>query len=682
MEEKILITSSVILFLAGLIYFIISLVVGKERRKKWKLSPFVGLAVGTAFAMACLYYNGYGGENTETFLERVLMTILGTIGAVTGGNGVEDTRSQVSEMAKNPTYLFAIYTAALHFASSSVVIAAVLKLVDVLFPTLRYLLFAKTHICIFSSITERGVLLAEDIHKQKENVTLVFLDNETEANKDALKKRATEMSAYVFPYEVSKFWLPFLSGKRPVDFFLLKDNHDDNVKDALALSDVYRDREVHIHLLNENPETVDLLDVAAGKSKAVLRLINEPRVLMYHLLDKEPLFLCDEEHPDILILGAGRVGREAIKACSWCSSTLTTKPNIFVVDKDISVASKMEKVAPEMMESGNIIYKEIDVETSAFLEFLRENRQIGYVICTLGDDRQNLRAAIDIRGISYEVEPFVTEKKLPVIHVLLNDEFMAKTARDMTFEARKWEKKEDPKSGEPKEEKKKIRISYELKTFGELKDFYTLKNICASSLEGAGLAVDYHYYKIAKKAEIEKNQKKNSAGEVYEEVTVLSEEEFYKQNYNKSNYNRDSSIACAMHIKYRLYQFLEEMKYLEYVAKVNWQKGVDSETKKTIDAYLHTDEAKEAIEKLAILEHDRWNAYMRSEGWRSADAKNAGWNAKDKLADHRNFAAKLHCNLVEWDELDEYTQEYDRVLVRETIDILEKAELFMAQGNK
>lgn len=677
MDEKTLIVLSVILFLAGLTYFIVSLAVGKERRKKWKLSPFVGLAVGTVFAMGCLYYNGYGGTNTETFLERVLMTILGTIGAWTGGNGVEDTRAQVSEMGRNPTYLFAIYTASLHFASSSVVFVAVLKIVDVLFPTLRYLLFGKNHVYIFSSLTERGVLLAENIHGKHPKDTLVFLDNEKDANKDALKKRASEISAYVFGYDVRKFWLPFFSKNREIDFMLLKDNHDDNVKEALALAKKYADRKVHIHLLNENTETLDLLDAADEKSEAVLRLINEPRMVIYHLLDEDPLFLYNKECPDILILGAGRMGREAIKACSWCATSLKNEPKIYVVDKDVSVVIKLEKEAPEMMSSESIQFKEMDVETSEFVAFLRAHRQIGYVICTLGDDRLNLRTAMDIRGVSYEVKPFGTEKKPPAIHVLLNDEFMAETAKELTFAAKTFE---TDKEGERK--KVPRRINYELKPFGELKDFYTLKNICASPLEGAGLAVDYHYYKIAKKDEIAANEKKKQEGKKYDEVIMLGEDKFYEQNYNQFNYNRDSSIACALHIKYRLYQFLEEMNYLEYIAKVDWVKGLDKDTKTAIEKYLNSDEGKEAVEELAILEHKRWNAYMRSEGWKTADAKTAGWNAEDKLADHRNFAAKLHCNLVEWENLDEYTQEYDRVLVCESIDILEKADIFMSKGQQ
>lgn len=611
MEEKVLITGSVVFFVIGMIYSIIGLLIGKECRKNWKISPFVGMAIGTICAVTLLYYNGCG-STTESFLERILMTILGVIGTVTGGNDVEVTREQVSSMGKNPTYLFAIYTAALHLATSSVAIAVVLKIVDVFFPMVRYMLVPRKRLYVFSSVNERGILLAEDIHKKNKKATIVFLNNQKEINIDNLVKRAQELSAYVFSYDVKELKKPYFIKEENMNYFLLKGEYSQNVDDALGLATVYSSisdmrKKPHIYILNEENETIALLDACAQKTNSVFRLINEAKLTMYNLLIEQPLYLRTEEKQDILVVGAGRNGVEAVKACSWCGYTLKMKPNIYVVDKTIGMKEKLEKEAPEMMNSENMHYIQMDVESPQFTEFLREHRNIGYVICAIGDDHLNLRVAMDVRGVSYEVKPFDLEMgKLPKIAVLLNDEFLAETALGLEF-----------KGGEKKSR------SYELYPYGKLKDFYTWENICASKLEAYGLAVDFWY---------DSSEDKDM---------------FFRENYYKSNYNRASSIASGVHAKYR-----------EYAEKYEIDECFDNES-------------------LGKLEHVRWNAYMKSEGWRSGDSVvDASWKDPGQLADHRNFAAKIHMYITEWNNLSDEVKDYDMRLAKGTREIIENAEAY------
>jgi hypothetical protein len=62
----------------------------------------------------------------------------------------------------------------------------------------------------------------------------------------------------------------------------------------------------------------------------------------------------------------------------------------------------------------------------------------------------------------------------------------------------------------------------------------------------------------------------------------------------------------------------------------------------------------EDCEKLAELEHERWNTERRMDGWRSTTLP-----ARDNLR-------RLHPSLVPYEALTEEVKEYDRVMVRET----------------
>lgn len=649
MQEKLIIASSIMFFITGLGYWLLGLLLGRHERKKWKVSPFMGLAIGTVIAIWLLYFNG-NKDASSGLLEQFLMSILGTIGTITGNNSVWDTRDQVFELTSEIEPIFSFYTATLHIFTSGVVIGAILKIVDVFFPMARYMLCSRKHLYIFSSLTERGILLAQDIYKNNKKSTFVFLNNENDANTELLSKQAHEIPAYVFAYDTKELWKPFRVKEENIEYFMLKENHDSNVNEAIELAEKYKDKKVRIHILSDSCETIGLLDIISTQSECVLRLINEAKLTVYNILDKKPLFLAPEKQSDILVIGAGKNGQAAIKASSWCGYTLNRKPHIYVIDKEIAPKLKLEKDAPEMMHAGNIHYEMIDVETPEFLAFLREhlvsnNSNIGYVFCTLGDDHLNLRTAMEVRNISYEREPFnLNEGKLPYINVLLENSFLAKTASELSF-------KVGAQVGG--------RRSFELNPYGGLKEFYTWENICASKLEGAGLAVDFHYN-----------------AEVNRDV-------YYGENYKKSNYNRDSSMACGLHAKYKMYSLLQESGRLDYLPSVDWEMGIEATVLQTIEEFLKDENNKDVIEELSKVEHLRWNAYMRSEGWQTANGTNRElWGNLENLADYRNFGAKRHACLVSWEDLKKLDvhgkdfQEYDRVLVRETGDILKNTEYY------
>ena len=62
-------------------------------------------------------------------------------------------------------------------------------------------------------------------------------------------------------------------------------------------------------------------------------------------------------------------------------------------------------------------------------------------------------------------------------------------------------------------------------------------------------------------------------------------------------------------------------------------------------------------EELAELEHERWNAQRRMNGWR--------WGAVAS----KDEARRIHPDLVAYDRLIDETKEYDRAIVRETQEI-------------
>lgn len=97
-------------------------------------------------------------------------------------------------------------------------------------------------------------------------------------------------------------------------------------------------------------------------------------------------------------------------------------------------------------------------------------------------------------------------------------------------------------------------------------------------------------------------------------------------NFYKKNYNIKSSRAFALHIKYKIYSVLKD-KYTGNIDEdiKNFKKCL--ENKQTLDALIKN-------------EHDRWTAYMRSDGYKLATKEEVN-SYKNIIKSHVNSLAKL-----------------------------------------
>ena len=64
-------------------------------------------------------------------------------------------------------------------------------------------------------------------------------------------------------------------------------------------------------------------------------------------------------------------------------------------------------------------------------------------------------------------------------------------------------------------------------------------------------------------------------------------------------------------------------------------------------------------QRLKELEHGRWNAFMRSEGWQGATVAEAEKYGAFTDGNHKFIRAKLHPCICSWDELDGVSERFD-----------------------
>lgn len=137
-----------------------------------------------------------------------------------------------------------------------------------------------------------------------------------------------------------------------------------------------------------------------------------------------------------------------------------------------------------------------------------------------------------------------------------------------------------------------------------------------------------------------------------EEVAFQIHKSYYGANdrraendYYSFSYNADSSLLTAIGLSYRLFAggafYRQKDRYLNY--------GV-FDSIALLSNYVETIKSKE--DYAVALEQSRWNGFMLSRGWESADAGQVR-AYKDQLtgSSHKHTLAKLHPFIKEWTDL-------------------------------
>lgn len=360
------------------------------------------------------------------------------------------------------------------------------------------------------------------------------------------------------------------------------------MEQSLGLIAAYGQREnTTLYVFSTSVES-ELLLTAADKGKLHVRRIDEVRSLVYYTLHDTGKRLFDEataagdgeKQISAVILGAGKYGREMVKALVWFCQMEGYRVRLDVFDKDPMAGTKFTAACPELMdEKYNGVYVDgeaqyriefhdgFDPATAEFAQELRKQTDTTYAFVALGNEEENIQTAVTLRmyfermGIRPRIQAVVsTARKREVLSAIRNYR------------------------GQP----------YAIDFIGDVQSLYSEAVIMDSALERDALARHLKWGK---------------------------EEEFWAYEYNYR-----SSMAAAIHWSLRI------------------ALGFPGAGKREADL---TDQERAALES---LEHRRWNAYMRSEGYVYS-------GSHDKKS--RNDLAKTHHDLVDYGSLSEEEKRKD-----------------------
>lgn len=440
-------------------------------------------------------------------------------------------------------------------------------------------------------------------------------------------------------------------------FLLMSEDEEKNLNECLILLDklfnIVLDKSE-----NEKWKIIDAIDIFVGakyETASILidanisdmgsdiyfkvHITDEDRDTVHKLLCEAPLYLPalkkGNSRTEVVLFGSSEMNYNFIKesiACAYLEPfhkieiTMLGKnadifenrlhqecPGIYSDNPLIScIRPKFIKCSIKDTDFPSYIYGKIcaevlsgECESSFDTEIVNSLLEANYFVVDYADDIENIRFSTDLR--TWLLRSKGTFKRTPFIGVKCSDEQNSYLASHLTLSGQA--------SGNSYFNK------YDLFPIGISAQTYSYENLINHPvLNDFALRIHKSYYGDKERA---------------------AENDFYSYSYNS-----DSSLSTAIGLCYRFFAagviFNNKDKYLNF----GFFKTSGIETK-------FEEVYKEKLENLAALEQSRWNGFMLSRGWESANQSEVQtYKEQSTSSAHKHILAKKHPFIREWTDLD------------------------------
>ncbi len=572
------------------------------------------LIIGTFAALLALHFPIYWDEYKREFvLSQVWKTVLSSAFQAIRAFLAEGDLDLIREAVRGQSSTFSMWYTGLAIA---LFVAAPILTFDFLLSFFKnlssYRRLLKKYFCelyVFSELNEKSLALAESIAKKSKRNAIVFTDvfSKNEEESFELIKQANELGAILFKKDIVSVNFNLHSKRKKLAFFTIGINESENVNQAFSLIKHYRERENTMLYVFSTSVDSELILSAADKGEVKVRRIKDVRSLIYRTLyDMEELAIRraagseENQRPDLFASaklmedGSKHIGAVVI-GCGLHGTEMVKALSWFCqMDGYRLSIDVFDKDAQRKSKFTALCPELMDKRYNREQSSSEEEAQY-HITFHDGMEVDTVEFADAIKKLTDTTYVFIALgtdeeniKAAITLRTLFEQIKVKPVIQAVVYNSEKKNSLQNLKNFKGQ--------AYNIDFVGDLETLYSEEVIIDSELEQAALRVHLGY---------------DSEGE----------EDFW--NYE---YNYRSSMATALHIEARIACGIP---------------GADKHEEEL------TPEERDSLER---LEHRRWNAYMRSEGYIYS-------GSEDKAS--RNDLAKMHHNLVHYDILSEEDKRKD-----------------------
>lgn len=551
---------------------------------------FVGVALTGVFLFVPLCYYSKSVFSWSLVIYDVLQVFF-----LDGDAHVYETMLQ--NLPKWICVWYSVLTVIVYIIGPILVAGSVLNLVKGLFSNIKYSLskvFSRGEYYIFSDLNDSSICLAESIRKQDEKAVLVFAGtNEEDLNILKFADEARNFGSII----LKKDLLNLQFSRKTNVFFISQDEMSIVNRTSEFVQKHKKNSLINCYVFSDSVYGESILNTLRRDENCKMKIkrINMARTIIFNDLFENGRAIFDSavekddgKHISAIVVGDEAYAAEMARNLTWfCQMPGYTVEINYFADSEIS-ASKFKAQCPELvLKSGRIGTDQDACYTLNIFDF-------------------------DINSLEFEEKVEALETPTFVFVSLGDDK--ASVEASMRIASLSCRKPGGEKAFFQAVVKNNIcfekivkfgkKNEISINTIGGLAECYNIKSMMQSQLEERAMARHCKY--SAENGDLTKITGKNLNDAV--------------DAFFQSEYNYYSSMASEIHTKFK-----SELNVFD----------------------INTEYPQ--LENLRKLEHMRWNAYMRSIGYR--------------YAEKRNDTAKQHWHLIDFDNLSESVKMLDDVKI-------------------
>lgn len=534
-----------------------------------------GVALSSVFMFFPIYRSSFGKGIVQWF-ESGLLSIHNTIRLFFVDGDFDFITNHIPEKSGALGTAYTVFFAILFVAAPVLTFGFVLSFFKNLTAYRKYYFSYFKDVYIFSELNDKSITLAKSLLDSEERRVCVFTDvfEKNEESSFELIGQANDINAILFKNDISAIKFGKHSKNHPVNFFFIGEDEGENVRQALDIAPKYKDKvkgflyvfsrgtDSEIVFSNYEDGDLQIRRIDPVYSLISSNLYNKGFEMIYEKLLEEKNYKTEiTSTVSAVVVGLGNYGTEMLRSLPWFCQMFGVRAEINAYDIDEHASEKFRVLCPDIV-----------------------NEEYNGNFTNYGESQYSLKihdkVDVDTAGFYEEL------KKIPAptyIFVALNDEkknidvamrlrsfceregFKNTNIQTVVYDSNRVEALKDAKFIHGEKYKKDINIDF----VGDIKSLYSEDTIISSELEKKALG------------------RHASTGD-------KKEREFYRNEYD-----RRSSIASVTHAMVR--------------KKCRMPQA-------DIPAAERDEKERDA---LRVLEHRRWNAYVRGQGF--VFSKNKDW---------------------------------------------------------
>lgn len=531
-----------------------------------------------------MYYVFFGSEEGfSLFFKTVFVSLHNAIRLFIVDCDFEMVKDMVPHADNFLYYAYTCYAAILFLLSPILTFSFIFSFFRNLSAHRKYIANYSKDVYVFSEVNEKTIALASSIKDKFNTSTIVFTN--LSKNDEIRYEQCKKIGAIVFEKDIQALNFMFHSKKKSINFLLFGDDEALNIQQGIAIINKYNKRKnTNVYVLSDEIEgEVSLNAVPSGEIK--LRRIGSIRTMIYSVMQDK-----GKELFDGAIVDKDKKYRDisAVIVGLGKYGSEITKTLAWFCQMD---GYKVEIDAFDINTDAESIFSDTcpELMDEKYNNHFEDKGESQYKIC--------IHSGINVNTVQFQNAIKKFNKATYVFVALGDDELNIRTSLKLRMLFEKMEIKPKIQAVVENSNRKKALQDiknysgqpYDIEYIGSADDIYSYNNIFNSELQQEALMRHLKW------------------GE---------EEDFWKYEYNYR-----SSMASVLHKRMKIHCSIP---------------GIEKDP---------SDRDEKELWNLRYLEHRRWNAYMRSEGY--------------VYAPQRNNLAKTHHCLVTFDMLSQKDKEKD-----------------------